>query len=128
MKTCMQKEWFHGNITKETAEDLLAGQPKKTYLVRTSKTEKESPFTISKVNKKGEINHQRIHKRLDGSFELVVKFSSKKPSKTLESKDGLLVPFIRLAATDLNLETPCPGSIYRSIFNPTKVEGYLSND
>jgi hypothetical protein len=26
--------WFHGDISKETAEDLLAGQPKGSYLVR----------------------------------------------------------------------------------------------
>jgi len=128
LKAVMQKEWFHGFITKEVAEDLLAGQAKGTFLVRTSKTERESPFTISKVNKKGELTHQRIHKAPDGSFEMAIKFTGQKPSKTMTSKDDLLVPFIRSVTTELHLDIACPGSIYRSIFNPAKVQGYLSND
>jgi len=127
LKASMQKEWFHGIITKQIAEDLLSGQSKGTFLVRTSKTERDAPFTISKVNKKGKINHQRIHKKPDGSFELVIKFSETK-NKSISSKDDLLVPFIRSVSGDLSLDNPCPGSIYRAIFNPTKVEGYLSND
>ena len=61
MRVLMQKEWFHGDIPKDAAEDLLAGQSKGCFLVRTSNTERNAPFTISKVNKKGKINHQRIH-------------------------------------------------------------------
>jgi len=123
MKASMQKEWFHGFISKEVSEDLLSGHPKGTFLIRTSTTERDAPFTISKINKKGKINHQRIHKKPDGTFELIIKHTSK-PSKTCVSKDDLLGPFIRSTSSDLYLENACPGSIYRAIFNPTTVEGY----
>jgi hypothetical protein len=52
---------------------------------RTSVTEKVSPFTISKVNKKGKINHQRVHKRPDGTFEISIKYPDGK-SKTIDSR------------------------------------------
>ena len=38
MKAVMKKDWFHGNISKEVSEELLAGTKKRTYLVRTSIT------------------------------------------------------------------------------------------
>eukprot|EP01118_Nematostelium_gracile_P000928 TRINITY_DN1091_c0_g1_i1.p1 TRINITY_DN1091_c0_g1~~TRINITY_DN1091_c0_g1_i1.p1 ORF type:complete len:533 (-),score=127.27 TRINITY_DN1091_c0_g1_i1:144-1694(-) len=127
IKSAMQKDWFHGNITRDVAEDLLSGQPNGTFLVRTSTTEKAYPFTISKVNKKGKINHQRIHRNKDGFFELTIKFSDTKV-KTIVSKDDLLVPFIKLCSSDLSLEKHCPGSIYKSIFIEKKTEGYLPMD
>lgn len=127
MRVSMQKEWFHGDISKDAAEDLLAGQQKGTFLVRTSNTEKNAPFTISKVNKKGKINHQRIHKRPDGTFELTIKYPDGK-TKVEESKDDLLVPFIRSVSSELYLQAPCPGSRYKSLFLQKNVEGYLSTD
>jgi hypothetical protein len=127
IRTLMQKDWFHGDISKEVAEDLLAGQPKGSYLVRTSVTEKISPFTISKVNKKGKINHQRVHKRPDGTFELTIKYPDGK-SKTIDSKDDQVASFIRSVASELSLEIACPGSRYKALFLQTKVEGYLSTD
>jgi len=123
----MQKEWFHGDVSKDTAEALLSGQSKGTYLIRTSITEKNSPFTISKVTKKGKINHQRVQKRSDGKFEVAIKYSNGK-SAVEESKDDLLIPFIRSLSGELYLEKECPGSKFKALFLHTKVEGYLSTD
>jgi len=96
--------------------------------VRASNTEKDSPFTISKVNKKGKINHQRIRKRADGTFELTVMKSSHDKSKTITSHDDLLATFIRSISGELGLDNACPGSPFRSIFSVTKSEGYLDKD
>jgi len=59
-------KWFHGDISREKSESLLAAAEKGTYLVRLSATEpiERAPFTISKVTKTGEINHQRIYANL----------------------------------------------------------------
>jgi len=128
IRVLMQKEWFHGDISKEASEDLLSGQPKGTFLVRTSVTEKTSPFTISKVTKKGgKINHQRIQKRADGKFEVTIKYSNGKTAVEV-SKDDLLVPFIRSLSSELFLEAACPGSKFKALFTHTKVEGYLATD
>jgi len=123
IRVLMQKDWFHGDVSKEAAEDLLSPQSKGTFLVRTSVTEKSSPFTISKVTKKGKINHQRIQKKPDGKFEITIKYSNGKTA-TEVSKDDLLVPFIRSLASELYLETACPGGKYKAIFLQTKIEGY----
>jgi len=123
IRVLMQKDWFHGDISKETAEDLLSPQPKGSFLVRTSVTEKLSPFTISKVTKKGKINHQRIQKKPEGKFEITIKYANGKTAVEI-SKDDLLVPFIRSLSSELFLETACPGSKYKAIFLQTKIEGY----
>jgi len=127
IRSCMQKEWFHGDITREAAEDFLAGQPKGTFLVRTSTTDRHSPFTISKLTKKGKINHQRIQRLQDGKFKVEIKYANGKV-ETESSKDDLLVPFIRALSTELALSSPCPGSKFRSLFLDTKIEGYLVSD
>jgi len=126
IRVLMQKEWFHGDISKEVSEDLLTAQPKGSFLVRTSVTERNSPFTVSKVTKKGKINHQRIQKRQDGKFEVSIKYSNGKTS-TEVSKDDLLVPFIRSLSSELFLDSACPGSRFKSLFVQTKIEGYLQS-
>jgi len=128
IRVLMQKEWFHGDISKEASEDLLSGQPKGTFLVRTSITEKNSPFTISKVTKTGgKINHQRIQKRNDGKYEVTIKFSTGKTQQEI-SKDDLLVPFIKSLSQELYLVAACPGSKFKALFLSTKLEGYLATD
>lgn len=128
MRVLMQKDWFHGDIEKQRAEDLLSGQQKGTFLVRASITSPMlSPFTISKVSKKGKINHQRILKNQDGNFEIQIVSSSKK-TKTHVSKDDSLIPLIKEISDELYLKYSCPGSVYKSLFLQTKIEGYLATD
>eukprot|EP01116_Phalansterium_solitarium_P018988 TRINITY_DN5181_c0_g1_i4.p1 TRINITY_DN5181_c0_g1~~TRINITY_DN5181_c0_g1_i4.p1 ORF type:complete len:536 (-),score=149.58 TRINITY_DN5181_c0_g1_i4:297-1904(-) len=124
IRLLMQKDWFHGNIEKETAEDLLSGQAKGCFLVRTSHTVKQYPFTISKVNKKAQINHQRLFKRPDGLFEVQIQYPNGK-TKTEVSKDDQLVNFIRALSKDLYLDSACPGSRFKSIFLEKREAGYL---
>lgn len=127
IRVLMQKDWFHGDIDKQRAEDLLSGQPKGTFLIRTSTTSKNAPFTISKVSKKGKINHQRINKRPDGTFEIQIIYSNGK-TKNEVSKDDSLIAFIKSLSDELYLEHSCPGSVYKALFLHTKVEGYLATD
>jgi len=128
LRILMQKDWFHGDIDKQRSEDLLSGQSKGTFLVRTSTTSRNAPFTISKVSKKGKINHQRINKRPDGLFELQIVYQSTGKTKTEVSKDDSLITFIKQIGDELYLEHPCPGSVYKALFLSTKVEGYLATD
>jgi len=123
VQSYMKMEWFHGDVNKENAENLLAGQPKGTFLLRTSYTDPLSPFTISKVAKNGKISHQRIHKRPNGTFEITLKYSEDK-SKVVESKDDSLPAFIKTLHSELYLKTSCPGSLYKSLFVAAPSEGY----
>jgi hypothetical protein len=126
MRLLMQKEYFHGDASKEEAEDLLAGQPKGTFLVRVSYTNPSAPFTISKVSSKGNINHQRIQKHDDGTFEITKVSSDKK--KNMKSDDDLMTNFIKSISSELGLATACPGSKYKSLFLHTPTEGYLNTE
>lgn len=91
----MQAPWFHGDVSKEEAEDLLSSQPKGTYLVRTSVTERSAPFTISKVTKKKTINHQRIQKTSNGQFQICIQYSSKSGSgKSTETCTSKVLVFL----------------------------------
>jgi len=124
VRVLMQREWFHGDIDQADAENLLASQPEGTFLVRISQTLRQYPFAVSKVNKKNKINHQRIQRKPDGTFELQITFANGK-TKVETSKDDLLAPLIRAVAKDLFLNTPCAGSRYRSLFLAGRSEGYV---
>jgi len=62
----LKKKWFHGDISREEANDLLTKKKRKagTFLVRLSISDPiESPFTISKLTKGGKVVHQRIYRK-----------------------------------------------------------------
>jgi len=62
----VEKKWFHGDISREEANDLLTKKKRKagTFLVRLSISDPiESPFTISKLTKGGKVVHQRIYRK-----------------------------------------------------------------
>jgi len=78
LKRILEQTWFHGDITKENADSSLATNkiqessglklfgnqlgPQGDFLIRLSFSEpvEKHPFTITKVDKKGVIFHQRI--------------------------------------------------------------------
>jgi len=78
MKRILEQSWFHGDISKENADSSLATNkiqentgikffgnpigPQGDFLIRLSFFEpvEKHPFTITKVDKKGVIFHQRI--------------------------------------------------------------------
>jgi hypothetical protein len=125
----MKESWFHGDLPRPQCEALLTDYIKKkgTYLVRLSTTDpiEKSPFTISKVNKKGKINHQRVFvSRNRQGYYIVVKSKSDQKDKKLEAK-GEISNLIAKVAGELDLKTPCPGRKYGEIFQTNKVEGYL---
>jgi len=124
MEAVMEKEYFFGDISKERAEDLLAAEPKGTFLVRASITQPDKPFTISKVSKKGKINHQRISKEKDGSLTVNIVYPDGKEKKETQ-QDGALEKFVKKLTKELFLEKHCPGSPYRALFVKSSVEGYL---
>jgi len=87
----MKEPWFHGDLPRNTCEVLLSDYVKKkgTYLVRLSTTDpiEKSPFTISKVNKKGKVNHQRVFvSRNRQGYYVVVKSKNGDKDKKIRSK------------------------------------------
>jgi hypothetical protein len=121
----VSKEWFWNDVTKESAEQGLAKLVKGQFLVRLSTTVAGS-FTISKVSKKGKINHQRIDYAPNKGFSIRVV----KKDQTVTVTQPNLPELLRVLKSDLNLNTPCPGSpFYTALFGGAPVgEGYLLED
>jgi serine/threonine protein kinase len=137
MKLIMNQAWFHGDITKEDAERLLATEKSGTFLLRLSVSEPTAPYTISKKTKKGQINHQRIKKDpKTGAISVKIVYGDKKESVTvssagIHSKDNLMTFIEKQLSKELYLKYPCPGSKYRALFIPTfqtNLVGYLEDE
>jgi len=127
----MQESWFHGDLPRQKfGSNIIRSFKKKkgTYLIRLSTTDpiEKTPFTISKVNKKGIINHQRVFVNRDRSgFYIVIKSKDDGgKDKKLEARGGIEV-LISKVASDLGLRYCCPGRKYNELFISNKVEGYL---
>lgn len=125
VRQLLECPYFHGEVSKEQADQLLSKQPPGTYLLRLSTT-REGTFTISKVSRSGNVNHQRIeHNRVDNVFSVVV--PSPQGKKVVSDKYSL-PHLIEVVAPDLELLIPCPGSPFESIFNKSqRGGGYLSD-
>jgi len=72
IRITLSKEWFHGNISRESSLALLGNQKPGTFLVRV-KTDKTSPFVISRVNKQKIIDHVRISRSSEGKLKISTK-------------------------------------------------------
>eukprot|EP01125_Pyxidicula_operculata_P008052 TRINITY_DN2723_c0_g2_i1.p1 TRINITY_DN2723_c0_g2~~TRINITY_DN2723_c0_g2_i1.p1 ORF type:complete len:520 (-),score=121.37 TRINITY_DN2723_c0_g2_i1:64-1623(-) len=120
----LKQPWFHGDIERQACENLLSSFKKGTFLVRFSLTEPDrTPFTISKVNKNGAINHQRVYVQPDGKgYYVHVKYKS--GTKKVEVP-GSFEALFKKVKSDLRLKTVCPGSQYLVLFSASKVDGYL---
>jgi len=86
--------WFHGDINKQEAQNLLTTYNKNkrrsnTFLVRLSTSDSiyQNPFTISKLNKELKTVHQRVYLE-DGEYFITVKEHGK--STKISSKHGLI--------------------------------------
>jgi serine/threonine protein kinase len=70
----VKNPWFHGNITREEATDVLTKKKRKpgTFLVRLSSSEpiESNPFTLSKLTKDGKVQHHRIYKAKEEGKEV----------------------------------------------------------
>eukprot|EP01095_Lingulamoeba_sp_RSL-Kostka_P018132 TRINITY_DN97_c0_g1_i1.p1 TRINITY_DN97_c0_g1~~TRINITY_DN97_c0_g1_i1.p1 ORF type:complete len:523 (+),score=211.21 TRINITY_DN97_c0_g1_i1:57-1625(+) len=131
MRTCKQP-WFHGDISKKQAENLLRSYKEGYYLIRLSET-MSGTFTISKVTPKKTINHQRIIYQPQVGYTIKIqtedgeKLFRSQPNKSLRS-------FMKSLEGDLFLTNPCPGSKYKALIfqrrriNTSDIEGYLDDD
>lgn len=117
---------FHGDITSTEAEQLLAGQSKGTFLIRTSTTSPTHPFVISKVSRQGAINHQRIAiDRVTNVYALDIAYDA--AVQTVKSDVGETVSsFIEKVKTDLYLKHACPGSRFAAAFIEAVSDGYVA--
>jgi len=121
----MKEDWFHGDLPRQNAEVLLNDFTNRrgTYLVRLSTTDiDKTPYTISKVNKKGTINHQRVYASRNGYY-VVIKSKDDK-DKRIESEGGI-ENLIESVTSELRLKHPCRGRKYNDIFSDKVSEGYL---
>jgi serine/threonine protein kinase len=128
VKTLCEQEWFHGNISREESEQKLATEKKGSYLIRLSLTEPEkTPYTISKVNQKGIINHQRVSVNPGGAgYYVTIKYPDK--PKKFEAA-GPIGNLIKLVSKELSLKYACAGSMFSSLFQKQeKFGGYLQDD
>jgi len=125
----LKEPWFHGDLPRQNSEVLLTDYIRKkgTYFVRLSTTDpiEKSPFTRSKVNKKGKINHQRVFvSKSRQGYYVVIKAKNGDKNKKIEAKGGIGNLIVKIAG-ELDLKTPCPGRKYSELFMTNKVEGYL---
>jgi len=127
LKGALMNDWFFGEISKDEAESRLRDQPSGTYLARLSSTE-AGCFTVSKVSRKGNINHQRIqYDPKEGNFAISNTNSTSNKGKKYNCID--LHSFITMLAEEWNLVTACPGSPFKSLYNKGPVlDGYLLAD
>jgi len=112
MKDIMQHHWFHGDITKEEAESLLKNFEYGYYLVRTSKSNANQPFTISRFKKDGTLVHFRIEKGVDDKTKEPCLKINIPPVKTASN----LIKLINDIKKNMHLEKPLPGSQYIGLF------------
>jgi len=131
MRLCKQ-DWFHGNISKNRAEQLLRTYREGYYLVRLSEST-PGAFAISKVSQTKKINHQRIVYKPDVGF--TIKIQTSEGPKLFRSQPGKsLRSFLKSLENELFLTSPCPGSKFKvEIFSKKRIEtdnieGYLGED
>jgi len=117
LREVLSLPWFHGDISRKECEALLSSFKKGAYLVRLSMTEpiQVSPFTVSKVSGRGEVNHQRIYVCETGHYVHVKDRKNKTTKLEVSGSLGVLIKNKKVVK-ELNLTTPAPGSKYQELF------------
>jgi len=105
MKTLIGQKWFHGEISIDVAEKLLARRDIGCFLIRLSITNPKCPFTISKIGSDNKIQHRRVSHIPDG-FSVPVRTGEKVFKNVLEMVE----------CQELGLKTACPKTALE--FNP----------
>eukprot|EP01126_Amoeba_proteus_P034643 TRINITY_DN3460_c0_g1_i2.p1 TRINITY_DN3460_c0_g1~~TRINITY_DN3460_c0_g1_i2.p1 ORF type:complete len:540 (-),score=90.46 TRINITY_DN3460_c0_g1_i2:85-1635(-) len=131
MMNLLRQPWFHGDCQREVCEASLQSSKKKpAFSVRFSfNNPDQTPFTISKIDKKGVISHQRVHAIRDGGLSYYVMITYKKEEKRVLSPDGSLDGLIKNVSKDLELTYPCGGQyldIFRNADVAVKNNGYIA--
>jgi len=103
----MKHPWFHGAIEYNHAVNKLKNKLPGTFLIRFSSKDHPNCFTISKVNAKSKIMHQRI----------LHKSSSPEVSTSEGTTYPDLVDLVDKGHTTLKLSIPCPESPYAHLFS-----------
>jgi len=117
LSNLLKYKWFHGDLTRENSETRLNEFGKGTFLVRLSSTEpiERAPFTISKVHKTGEINHQRVYAKTEDGLGYFTHVKYKNGTKKVEA-DGGIENLLLKVLKDLSLRKECPGWPYSNLF------------
>jgi len=152
LKRILEQTWFHGDISKENADSSLATNkiqetsgiklfgtqagPQGDFLIRLSFSEpvEKHPFTITKVDKKGVIFHQRIF--YDEEAHLYKVFT-KNPA-TPEIVADSLISLVKALTDSAMVHKPCKrwnyARKYDDIFQQKELhdkgyldQGYLDN-
>jgi len=120
LESIMSNLWFHGGIEYDDAVHKLKNKPPGTFLIRFSSKDHPNCFTISKVNAKSKIMHQRI---LHKSTSPEVSTSEGKTYPSLEE-------LVAHGHSALKLSIPCPESPYTHLFTAghTNIGIYDVND
>jgi len=112
----LKYKWFHGDVTRENSEEKLSEFAKGTFLVRLTTTEpiERAPFTISKVHKTGEINHQRVY-AMEEPLGYFTHVKYKNGTKKVEAEGGIENLILKVQK-DLSLKKECPGWPFSGLF------------
>jgi hypothetical protein len=115
MYATLAEKWFHGDVSTSDAERMLGDEPIGTYLVRFS-TQSRGLFTISRIATNKAIHHQRIqHPPLHAEFSILTRHYKSLREMVASETNALL------------LAKPCPGSMFRNIFQKRSIAGYSSD-
>jgi hypothetical protein len=106
VQATLSQTWFHGNIDYDDSVHRLGDKAPGFFLIRFSSKEHSGCFTISRVNAKSKIMHQRVLHKPGGPFSLAdgkITYAS-------------LIDLVEKNREALQLETPCPDSPYAYLF------------
>jgi len=120
MQSIFTKKWFHGDISLQTAQTLLADSEPGTFLIRFSSNHPGS-YALSKIienqSKERVIVHIRISHEPGGNYSFVL------DDKTYQFK--YMEDLVKSPV--LHLGTPCPGSKYYAQFRIKQLtSGYVN--